>query len=153
MLAIILVLTNLFQVWNYWHLLQVETKGGMADAAKFLNANVEPRQKLFVGSSFEFFNFKYYNQTPVAPLLFTDGHHVKDLPHFAGTAILTDQDLVLNFSDATRHGDTVWLLWTNGFGGSKPTIPNNWSQIDEKSYNEVRPYVGTAIYVDEYKVN
>lgn len=153
MLLIVLVIANLFAVWNYWNLLQVQTKGGMSDAAKFLNANVEPQHKLFVGSSFEFFNFKYYNRTPVQPLLFTDGHHVHDLPHFAGTAILTEQDLVLSFADGARHGDTVWLLWTNGFGGNKPTIPSNWGQVDEKTYNEVRPYVGTVIYVDEYKVN
>lgn len=153
MLVLLLVLINIYSIWNYWHLLQVDTKKGMAEASLFLKANVQPQHKLFIGSSFEFFNYKYYNQTSVKPLLFTDGHLTKDLPHFAGTAILTDDDLVLNFNDAARHGDTVWLLWTNGFGGSKPTIPSNWVQIDEKGYAEARPYVGTWIIVDEYKVN
>ncbi len=153
MLAIVLVAVNLFSVWKYWSDLQVQTKPGMNAASKYLNANVEPQHKIYVGSSFEFFNYKYYNHTGVKPLLFTDGHLTHDLPHFAGTAILTDDDLVLNFADATRHGDTVWLMWTNGFGGSKPNVPNNWTQVDEKGFAEVRPYVGTWIIVTEYKVN
>lgn len=152
MLVILLVVLNIYSIWNYWNELQVQTKPGMSDAVKFLKANVEPKHKIFVGSSFEFFNFKYYNNTGVKPQLFTDGHHVHDLPHFAGTAILTEDDLVLNFSDSTRHGDTIWLIWTNGFGGTKPTIPSSWELVDEKSYNEVRPYVGTVVYVDEYQV-
>ncbi len=151
--ALILIAVNLFAVWRFWNDLQVQTKPGMAAAAKFLNTNVEPGQKIYVGSSFEFFNFKYYNHSNARPLLYTDGHHVHDLPHFAGTAILTDEDLVLNFSDSTRHGDTVWMLWTNGFGGSKPNVPKNWIQVDEKGFAEVRPYVGTWVIVTEYKVN
>ncbi|HEX3099422.1 MAG TPA: glycosyltransferase family 39 protein [Patescibacteria group bacterium] len=149
----ILLIANIYSAWNYWDELQVQTKPGMAKAAAFLAANVEPDQKVFIGSSFEFFNYKYYNRTPVKPLLFTDGHLTHDLPHYAGTAILTDQDLVLNFTDATKTGDTVWLLWTNGFGGTKPNTPTNWTQVDEKGFAEVRPYVGTWIIVSEYKVN
>lgn len=149
----ILLLVNIYSVWNYWDLLQIQTKPGMAKAAEFLNTNVEPQHKLFVGSSFEFFNFKYYNHSPVKPLLFTDGHLTHELPHFAGTAILTDEDLVLNFTEAVKPGDTVWLLWTNGFGGTKPNTPLNWVQIDEKGFADVRPYDGTWIIVTEYKVN
>lgn len=152
-LAVLLVAVNIFAIWNSWKLLDVNNREGMAKASQYLNANVEPQHKLFVGSSFEFFNFKYYNRTNVTPLLFTDGHLTHQLPHFAGTAILTDQDLVLNFQEATRHGDIVWLIWTNGFGGSKPTVPENWVQIDEKGFAEVKPYVGTWIIVTEYKVN
>ena len=87
------------------------------------------------------------------PLLFTDNHHVHDLPHFAGTAILTEDDLVLNFNDKAKSGDTVWLIWTNGFGGSRPTIPSTWQQIDEKGFADARPYVGTWIIINEYRVN
>ncbi len=153
LLAIVLIGLNLYSVWNYWDGLQVSTKPGMAAAAKFLNANVEPDHKIYLGSSFEFFNFKYYNQTNVKPLLFSNGQYTKEMPHFAGTAILTDEDLVLNFAEATAPEDTVWLMWTNGFGGSKPNVPNNWTQIDEKGFAEVRPYVGTWVIVTEYKVN
>lgn len=149
----ILIALNLFAIGYYWQQLDVVNKPGMAAAAKFLQANVESTQKIFVGSSFEFFNYKYYNQTSVRPLLYTDNHHVHDLPHFAGTAILAEEDLVLNFQSATTKDDTVWLLWTNGFGGSKPQVPANWTQIDEKGFAEVRPYVGTWVIVTEYKVN
>lgn len=153
LLAVILVAINLYSVWDYWDNLQVHTKPGMAAASEFLTKNAEPQHKIFVGSSFEFFNYKYYNRTSVKPLLFTDGRYTHDLPHFAGTAILTDDDLVLNFAESTRHGDTVWLLWTNGFGGTKPNVPKNWTQIDEKGFAEVRPYVGTWVIVTEYKIN
>ncbi len=153
MLVGILVAVNIFSIWNYWNELQIQTKPGMAKAAEFLTANVEPSHKIFVGSSFEFFNYKYYNETSVKPLLFTDNHHVHDLPHYAGTAILTEEDLVLNFSESAKQGDTIWMLWTNGFGGSKPNVPANWTQVDEKGFADVRPYVGTWVIITEYKVN
>lgn len=150
---IILVGLNIYSIVNYWKLMEPEKRQGMAAVGKFLEANVEPTHKIYVGSSFEFFNFKYYNKTNVKPLLFTDGHYTHDLPHYAGTAILTDEDLVLNFNDATRPGDTIWLLWTNGFDGTKPTIPKKWQQVSEREYPEIRPYIGTNIYVTEYKVD
>lgn len=149
----IYVAFSLFAVYYFWADLNVSTKPGMAAAARFLAANVQPEDKLYVGTSFEFFNFKYYNRTPVRPLLYTGGsREVSDLPHFAGTAILTNEDLVPDFNEQTRRGDLVWLLWTNGFGSSKPETPKNWAKIDEKSFAEVRPYVGTWIIVTEYKV-
>ncbi len=151
--TLLLVALNIFAIGYYWSDIKINEKPGLAGAAKFLEANVEPSHKLYVGSSFEFFNYKYYNKTSVRPLLYTSDHHVHDLPHFAGTAILTEEDLVLNFKDSTKSGDTVWMIWTNGFGGSKPQVPSNWTQIDEKGFAEVRPYVGTWVVVTEYKVN
>lgn len=151
-------LTNLAAFSSYWKDVNIAEKPGMNQAAKFLGASVEPGHKLFVGTSFEFFNYKYYRNvyypTQPRPLLFTGGtRHAKDISHFAGSAILTDEDLVPNFSEATKSGDTVWLLWTNAFGSNKPSVPANWTQIDEKGYAEVRPYLGTWIIVTEYKVN
>lgn len=144
---------NLFGVYLFWHELDVRTKPGMAAAARFLAANVQPEDKLYIGTSFEFFNYKYYNQTPIRPLLYTGGsREVSDLPHFAGTAILTDADLLPDFNSQVKRGDLVWLLWTNGFGSSKPDTPKNWVKLDEKGFAEVRPYVGTWIVVTEYKV-
>ena len=152
LLAGLLVL-NTFAVFYYWQQLDVDQKPGMASLAQLINKNVEPGHKLYVASSFEFFNFKYYNHSSAKPLLFTNGSHVHDLPHFAGTAILAEDDLVLNFKEATKPGDTVWLIWTNGFGGSKPIVPSNWNQIDEHGFAEVRPYVGTWVVVTEYRVD
>ena len=141
----------------------------MNEAVRYLEANIEPNHKVYVGSSFQFFNLKYYmsrflpvdealfmgyGAPRIKPLLFFGGNtDIKNLPHFAGTAILTNQDLLPDFNKGVKNGDTVWLVWTNGFGASKPVIPGNWTQIIEKEYPEVRPYVGTSIYVDEYKVN
>ncbi len=187
-LLIIYCLVSLGAFAKYWKDLDIAHKPGMAGAAKFLAANVEPQHKLYIGTSFEFFNLKYYiNQyfpdvrpcencpalpasqpQPLAnsnaagildtyapkPLLYSGGStKVSDLPHFAGTALLTDADLLPDFAAATKPGDTVWLLWTNAFGSNKPAVPQNWTQIDEKGFAEVRPYPGTWVVVTEYKVN
>lgn len=174
----------------FWNDLQVQTKPGMAAAVQYMRTQVSPTDKLYVGSSFEYFNLKYYlSQTPppekdaVAkpsmisrqyaledlteeapvptrlvgwpkPLLFSGGQTTThNMPHFAGTAILTDSDLLPYFEQGAASGETVWLLWTNGFGGSKPTTPANWKQVDERGFAEVRPYVGTWIIVTKYMVN
>jgi mannosyltransferase len=153
LILIVLVAVNLVAIWDYWNDLDVKQRRGMAAASEFLKANVEPQHKLYVGSSFEFFNYKYYNETSVTPRLFSGGSSVQDMPHFAGTAILTDDDLVKNFAESVQPGDIVWLIWTNGFGGTKPNTPLNWTQLDEEGFAEIRPYVGTWIYVTEFKVN
>lgn len=154
MLLIGLVAINVYAYARNWSELDMKNRPGMDGAAKFLNRNVEPHHKIYLGSSFEFFNFKYYNQRNVAPLLYTGGiTDISQLPHYAGTAILTNEDLLPDFKAATKNGDTVWLLWTTGFGGTKPQVPNNWTQIDEKAYADVKPYPGTWIVVTQYKVN
>jgi uncharacterized membrane protein len=156
-LFIVYVLVNLLAFGHYWTALDVKSKPGMAAAAKYLNANVEPGQKIYGGSSFMFFNLKYYiGQLGIAnqPLLYSGGTtQVSQLPHYAGTALLTDADLLPDFSRDVKNSDTVWLIWTNGFGANKPEVPKNWTQIYEQSFAEVRPYVGTNVYVTEYKVN
>jgi uncharacterized membrane protein len=168
------VLFNIYTVSYYWKDLDVKTKPGLSKAARLLSANVEPKHKLYVGSSFMFFNLKYYiNQYALGeksglyslvsgksqdrefprPLLYSGGNtSVSGMPHYAGTAILTDQDLVPDFGKGANPGDTVWLVWTNGFGSNKPETPKNWVQVYEQSYAEVRPWVGTYVYVTEYKV-
>lgn len=156
LLIVLVISANLFSIWYYWNEIKVSEKGGMAELSTLLNANVEPNHKLFVASSFEFFNLKYYhtflNQHQVRPLLYTNNNLTKNLPHYAGTAILTDDDLVLNFGESAAAGDIVWVVWTNGFGGSKPIVPTNWEQIDEFGFAEVRPYVGTWVVVTQYRV-
>ncbi|MBP9686243.1 MAG: glycosyltransferase family 39 protein [Candidatus Doudnabacteria bacterium] len=176
---------------NYWHKLDITHKPGMRAAVEYLQSHTYPNDKLFVGSSFEFFNLKYYlsqvappQPTPAPatmssgqfsledlsddaqtahpipptrgwpkPLLFSGGNtSIRNLPHFAGTAILTDADLLPRFEDGAGPGDTVWVLWTNSFGGSKPATPKDWKQVDEAGFAEVRPYVGTWIIITKYLV-
>ncbi len=157
-LFIIYAIINLFAFYLYWKDLNIKIRPGMDSAAKFIQSNIQEKDKLYVGSSFEFFNLKYYvsqmRRTGVPrPLLYSGGRKVENMLHFEGTAILTNNDLVLDFNQGLNNADTVWLLWTNGFGGQKPETPKNWVKIDEKEYPEVRPYVGTNIYITEYKVN
>lgn len=151
-------ITNVTAIYNYWHQLNVSSRPGMNAAAKYLGANVEPGQHVFLGTSFEFFNYKYYAQTyykiPTRPQLYTGGRaQASQMSHVEGSAILADFDLVPDFQQATTNSDTVWLVWTYAFGSNKPETPKNWVQISEKEYPDVRPYVGTSIYVTEYRVN
>ncbi|GAC1412323.1 MAG: glycosyltransferase family 39 protein [Candidatus Doudnabacteria bacterium] len=149
----IIILMSIFNWARFWTDLKVEDKPGMAQAAQYLNNNVGPNDHLDIASSFEYFNFKYYNHTGVTPLLYTPGIiSINQLPHFSGTAILTNQDLIQDFNNGTKPGDTAWILWTNAFGGSKPNTPANWIQINEKGSQDVRPYPGTWIVVTEYMV-
>jgi len=152
-LLAVLVLVSVLNWAYYWKDLNPDARPGLAAAASYLALNVKPQDKLDIGSSFEFFNFKYYNQTGVPALLYTPGiAHISDLPHYSGTALLNDNDLIQNLNANTKPGDTAWLLWTNSFGGSKPNVPANWVEQSEQNWADVRPYVGTYIYASKYLV-
>src|SRR6185503_3273204 len=105
----------------------------------------QSNNKIYVGSSFVYFTFKYYNHTGIAPRLISDGS-LESIPHFSGTALLTNDDLILTDNifknPEVKKNDTVWLLWTTGFGGSKPNVPGTWAKIDEKSYADTPGFKG-----------
>jgi uncharacterized membrane protein len=155
---------NLYGFFHYWQGLDISTKPGMRGAAEYLWRNVEnsTSNHVFVASNFEFFNYKYYDFTyyplpaKITPLLFTDKQsEVSQISHIGGVALLSNSDLLPNFAAAVHPGDTVWLLWTDAFGGTAkgPQVPLNWTSVDKTQYPDVRPWVGTNIYVDEFKVN
>jgi 4-amino-4-deoxy-L-arabinose transferase-like glycosyltransferase len=159
-LFVVYVLFNFYGFFNYWQGLNIAAKPGMNGAAKFLHSVVAAKDHVFVGTSYEFFNYKYYDYTyyalpnGVSPLLFTGGRSdISQISHVEGVALLENQDLLPSFSAAVHPADTVWLLWTDAFGSNKPQVPANWTQVDERDFNDVRPWVGTNIYVTEYKVN
>lgn len=156
LLAALLIL-NIAAQYKHLKDLNLAERKGMNQVAKVLQANVETDDKLYVGTTFEFFNLKYYvskMEVPLPrPLLFTGGRPVKNMAHFEGTAILTDEDIVLDFNQDVKKGQTVWLVWTNGFGAKKPEMPRSWVMESEDAYAEVRPYVGTNIYISKYSVN
>ncbi len=157
-LFLIYCVLNLSAFMHYWIQLDVRSKPGMGAAARYLKANVEPKHHVFVGTSFEFFNAKYYAEVlqplPVRPLLYTGGRkYASQLSHVEGSALLTDQDLVPDFKTAANPGDTVWLVWTYAFGSQKPDTPVNWQKIVEMEYPDVRPYPGAGIFVTQYVVN
>lgn len=145
---------SVYNWWGFWSSMDIQHKTGMSSAASYINNNIEPGNELVIGSSFEFFNFKYYNKSTATPLLYTPGiSDVNQLPHFSGTALLTNNDLIHDLNRGAKKGNTVWVLWTNAFGGSKPDVPQNWVQIGEDhSWEDIRPYAGSWIMVDEYLV-
>lgn len=147
------VLVSLFSWAKNWKDLDVGTKPGMAGAAKYLNFNVKPKDKLYVSSSFEFFNFRYYNNTGHNARLY-DPRKLSQIEHFSGTALLDETDLLHSWIDEAGRGDTVWVIWTNAFGGSRPNVPKNWAlkKNGERSFADIRPYHGTQIIVHEYIV-
>lgn len=135
---------------NWKDLGPIKEKPGMAAASAVINDNAKPADKIYVGSSFVYFTFRYYNHTPIHPLLFSSGP-LETIPHFSGTALLSSDDLILDFGQAQKN-DTVWLLWTTGFGGSKPNVPGLWQKIDEKIFGDTPGFKGD-IYVTQYRVN
>jgi mannosyltransferase len=150
-----------FKNWNDLHVKNlvfnrnINYKPGMAAASQFVNDNARPGDKIYVGSSFIYFTFKYYNHTSLPPRLISSGT-LDTIPHFSGTAILTPDDLILtdtifNHPEVVKN-DVIWLVWTTGFGSSKPNVPGNWQKIDEKSYADTPGFKGD-IYVTEYHVD
>lgn len=88
----------------------------------------------------------------LTPLLYTPGlSALSDIPHFSGTALLTDFDLLTDFNKNLKQGETVWLVWTTGFGSGKPDIPKNWTQTEEKGFLDVFDYRGWIV-VTKYRV-
>jgi mannosyltransferase len=154
-LTISIVGLGLFNYSKNWREMDIARHPGMAGAAKLLNSQVRPDDKIIVASSFEFFNFRYYNNTRVPALLYTPGiNDVHEMPHFSGTALLNNEDLIRSYTEGTHSGQTIWVIWTNGFGGTKPSVPDKWVLIeDEKMFPDVHPYMGTNIYVNRYRQN
>ena len=112
----------------HWANLRVGEKPGMAEAAKYVNQNARPDEKIFVSSSLIYFTFKYYNRTDIHPKLYAPG----SMPHFSGTALLSPKDIITDFDKETNSGDTVWMLNTTGFGNYQPVVPTDWIKIEEK---------------------
>jgi len=129
----LVILGNLIFFPLYWQSLKVSEKPGMDAAANYLNQEVKQNEKIVFGSSFVYFNFKYYNQTGVYPVLYSPG----TLSHFSGTALLSEKDIIKDFNKL-GSGKTVWLINTTGFGNYQPEIPNNWLKIEEKGFEDIQ---------------
>ena len=162
-LFVIYIILNLAAFGNYWKSMDVLNKPGMNALAKELSTNAESSgHHVFVGTSFEFFNLKYYLETyyrlpsGVRPLLYTGGRgKASEISHVEGVSLLTDADLLPEYNQNVHPADTVWVIWTNAFGSKKPeNLPLNWTQIGEdKGFADVKPFNGAYIYLSEYKVN
>ncbi len=145
-IAAIIILGCLYGFVHNWESLDIKNKSGMAGAAVYLNQEVTQEDKIFVGSSFVYFTFRYYNQTSISPKLYAPG----ELSHFSGTALLSDEDIIKNFQEAEK-GEIVWLINTTGFGNFQPEVPSNWVKLEEKSFQDAYDYRGWII-VSKYKI-
>lgn len=150
-LTILFALFSVFIFFKNWNDLgPIKQKPGMLAASALINENTRENDKIYVGSSFVYFTFKYYNQTKINPLLYSSGS-IETIPHFSGTALLNNDDLILDFKPTPKNS-TVWLLWTTGFGSSKPNVPGNWTVVNENQYADTPGFKGDII-VTEYYVN
>jgi mannosyltransferase len=140
-LIAIAILGSLIAFPVRWVRLQVEKKPGMAAAANYLNQEVKPSEKIYVGSSFVYFTFKYYNKTGIQPKLYAPG----SLPHFSGTALLSLGDIIGDFNEGIKKNDIVWMINTTGFGNYQPSLPPNWKKEEEKGFQDVYDYQGWII--------
>lgn len=162
-LVALFIAGSLFLFYENWRIIGPGNKPGMEGASAYILKQNLPQDKVYVASSFIYFTYKYYDQqnylsytasnfVPAKPLLYTPGvTKISQLPHFSGTALLNNSDLLNDFSRDVKPDDTVWLLWTTGFGGSKPEIPTNWKQLDEAGFEDVFGYRGWIV-VTKYKV-
>lgn len=156
-LAIALIAVTTFVFFKNWSELDVKAFGssqvkkpGMSAASEYINERASRNNKIYVGSSFIYFTYKYYNHTGITPRLISSAP-LSSIPHFSGTAILTDQDLILDLNEAKKN-DNVWLIWTTGFGGSKPGVPGNWQVVEEQGYEDTPGFKGWII-ITRYHVN
>lgn len=151
----LVIVLNLTAFATFWHEQGAATKPGMAGAVAYLNQYANgPKDKTIVGTPFEYFNLKYYSKTINPPKLYTNGRaKVSDLAHYDGTSLLAENDLAADLKTSADAEDTVWLVWTRAYSSDKPMTPANWTQIQEREYEDVMPYLGTTIYITQYKVN
>ncbi len=143
----LIVLLMMFSTFHNWDILEIDKKPGMAEAAAYLNQEAHPNHKIYVGSSFVYFTFKYYNKTGIPPLLYCSG----ELSHFSGTALLSSEDIIKDFETETKTNDIVWMINTTGFGNYRPEVPQNWVEEEEKRFQDAYDYQGWIV-ITKYRV-
>ena len=130
---IALILGSAISFPLYWQRLNVKEKPGIRPIAEYLNNNVKENEPIYVGSSFVYFTFKYYNETGIRPLLYAD----RPLSHFSGTALLDKEDIVKDLALDSRKHSAVWMLNTTGYGNYQPAVPDGWQKIEEKAAEDI----------------
>lgn len=121
-------------------------KPGTSAIMQFVNDTARKEDKIFAGSPYLLFPIEHYNQTGIIPMLYSPG----PLPEFRGKNLAQAQ-MVTDFTSAQKN-DTAWVIWSRGFGGSKPIVPGNWEIIAEKYYPDAPDFKG-LIVVSEYHVD
>ncbi|MBX4205103.1 MAG: glycosyltransferase family 39 protein [Candidatus Doudnabacteria bacterium] len=163
-IAVLFITAMVFTFFKNWRDMKIKNifidrsqnfRPGMAAASAVVNEYARPGDRIYVGSSFVYFTFRYYNHTGISPKLISSGP-LESIPHFSGTALLSPNDLVLNDTifnkSEVERNDTVWLVWTTGFGSNKPNVPGSWSTVAEYQYPDAPGFKGD-IYITQYHVN
>jgi hypothetical protein len=134
--------------FQHWRSLDPKDKPGMRAVANSIQSTAHPADKIYIGSNFVFFSFRYYNQTGIQPRLISKDP--KDL------ALLNPEDLISNDTifnhPEVKKNDIVWLVWTTAFGLSKPNVPGSWQKMDEKEFGDTPEFKGNII-VTQYRIN
>jgi hypothetical protein len=135
-LIIIVCISFIYASLSYWKELDIQSKGGAHEAARYIFENKEEEDPIMVSSSFVFFAIDHYAREEfdgkTIPRLYSiDG----EFSHYAGGPILTEEDMA-NPKDLPETG-TVWMVDTTGFGGSKLPLPEGWEAQDEQTFPEV----------------
>lgn len=120
----------------HWINLEIENKPGMAGAANYLAQEIGPEDKIYVGSSMIYLTFQYYNQSHIEPLLFAP----HSLRHYFGTALISSGDVIKDFNEEVKKGDTIWMINTTGFSNYQPILPDNWTKEKEKKFGDICYY-------------
>lgn len=150
-LFVLVVSVNLHYYVRYEKTLVKGNFTGMAGLVQKLETERLSGEPVVSSTTFEFFNMKYYLLGREPQLLLERRGDEKNLPHYAGTAILSQADYIYN-EDLQKH-ESIWMVWTNAFGGSEPQLPAGFMRESRAEYPDIRPYPGTIIYLDKLVKN
>ena len=150
-------LVSVLNLVRFWGDLDIQNHQGIAYVSRYLNGHATPGDAILLATTFQFLNFEYYNRTGIRPLLAIGNppfRRLTQMPHYAGTAAFTDDDLLPNSQVPLRAGGRIWLIWSQDFNESKPYIPANWKRNPSESFvaEDVRPHLHTQIHLDEYTI-
>lgn len=135
---------------NYWLELDIPNKPGVRAAAAAIAAEGAALEPVVVSSSFIYFSVNYYfthDFSRPEPRLLSD---TAELIHFAGGPILKISDIITPAGVSQISADTLWVVDTSGFGGTKASLGADWRAVSEKVFPEVFPHQG-EIFVTKYQ--
>ena len=135
----------------FWQELSIVQKPGAHGATQLVLSQRQAEDPIVVTSPFIYFSVLHYAQegrdAGRVPKLYSE---TGELVHFAGGPILTSEDIIGSEIFDQREADTLWLVETNGFGGSPLTVPATWQRTQEHVYDEVFAHQG-EIFVHKYE--
>lgn len=146
----IITLGSIVLFMQYWSELRIKEKPGAQAAVRYAYTNRADNEPVYATSSFIFFSLLHYAQEEFAanpaPQYISD---TKEVIHFAGGPIFTDNDIVAVPEVTASSTQALWLIETSGFGGQKLALPSPWQKVEEHAYPEVFGHQG-EVSVSKY---